>query len=184
MKIRSSMLVWSFFLCGALLSGADAEPANAGAYPDYLSFVDGLHVTGTPIEVDAEAYRLAVDGSVENPLSLAIGEIRRLGSERIYMELECPGFFVDKGHWTGVRVSEVLDKAAVKDGARTVHFTSIDGSYTQVLSLEKVLKGNVLLAYEFEDRPFAVYHGFPLRLAAEGEAGSVWVKWLGRIEVR
>ena len=72
----------------------------------------------------------------------------------------------------------------MKDGARTVHFTSIDGSYTQVLSLEKVLKGNVLLAYEFEDRPFAVYHGFPLRLAAEGEAGSVWVKWLGRIEVR
>jgi DMSO/TMAO reductase YedYZ molybdopterin-dependent catalytic subunit len=28
-----------------------------------------------------------------------------------------------------------------------------------------------------------VVHGFPLRLAAKGRQGNVWVKWLGEIRV-
>jgi len=42
----------------------------------------------------------------------------------------------------------------------------------------------VSAAYEFNDKEFPVYHGFPLRVAAEGMQGNIWVKWLGEIVVQ
>jgi DMSO/TMAO reductase YedYZ molybdopterin-dependent catalytic subunit len=65
-----------------------------------------------------------------------------------------------------------------------VDFASIDGSYTQTLTMAEALSGTVLVAYQFDDRDFPVWHGFPLRIAAEGKPGSLWVKWLGSITVR
>jgi DMSO/TMAO reductase YedYZ molybdopterin-dependent catalytic subunit len=153
-------------------------------YPEYLSLVDGLHVTGTPIEVDVDAYRLKVNGLVTKPLELRLSEVRALPQERLYLSLNCPGFFTDQGFWTGVRLEEILRLAGYKSGAKVVELSSIDGSYTQSLTLAEVLEGNVLVAYQFDDRDFPVYHGFPLRLAAEGQPGSIWVKWLGSITVR
>jgi DMSO/TMAO reductase YedYZ molybdopterin-dependent catalytic subunit len=40
-----------------------------------------------------------------------------------------------------------------------------------------------LIAYEFDGKPFPKVHGFPVRLAAKGQAGSYWVKWLGSLRV-
>jgi DMSO/TMAO reductase YedYZ molybdopterin-dependent catalytic subunit len=163
----------------------EAATASTGAsYPEYLSLVDGLHVTGTPLVVDAATYRLKVGGLVDKPLELSLDEVRALPRERLMISLDCPGFFTDTGYWTGVRVAELLRVAGYSSGARSVDMTSIDGSYTQSLTLAEVLETNVLVAYQFDDRDFAVYHGFPLRIAAEGQSGSTWVKWLGSITVK
>lgn len=173
----------------ALVSAASArgtreDPPDPSAYPEYLSLVDGLHVTGTPIVVDPASYRLRVGGLVEKPIELSIDEVRTLPRERLLITLECPGFFTDTGHWTGVQVAEILRLAGYSSRATAVDMTSIDGSYTQTLTIAEVLEGNVLVAYQFEDRDFAVYHGYPLRIAAEGKSGWTWVKWLGSITVR
>lgn len=170
---------------GSLPALGAAEPAAEPAtYPEYLSLADGLHVTGTPIAVDAPSYRLRLDGLVATQLRLSIEEVRSLPSERLLISLDCPGFFTDTGYWTGVRVADLLRMAGVEPEATVVEFTSIDRSYTQSLPLAVVLEGNVLVAYQFDDRDFAVYHGYPLRIAAEGQAGATWVKWLGSITVR
>lgn len=155
----------------------------AGEEPPYLSYVDGLHVTGQTIGVDIDSYRLKVSGAVRKPLELSIDQIMKMDSVRVYMELECPGFFLDKGHWTGVRVRDVLDLVGVSEDARQVKFIAMDGSYYSRISLDLITKGDVLLAYSFEDEPFPPYHGFPLRVAAKNQPGSYWVKWLGGIEV-
>ena len=151
--------------------------------PSYLSLYEGLHVTGHPIEVDINTYRLEVVGAVESPLSLTFDEIKKMDLERRYVVLECPGFFVDEGYWTGVRVRDILEMAEVKRGATEVAFTSIDNSYTKKLPLEEVMQEGFLIAYEFNDKEFSEVHGYPLRIVAEGKPGSVWVKWLGKIEV-
>ena len=176
-------------LCSARGRAESAEtqdPFDTGdsRYPAYLSLVDGLHVTGTPIEVDAGTYRLRVNGRVQKPLSLNLDEVRALPRQRLSFALECPGFFTDQGFWTGVPLKDLLALAGYDRDAAAVELTSIDGSYSQLVSLDTVLTGNVLVAYQFDDRDFAVYHGFPLRIAAEGEPGSVWVKWLGSITVQ
>jgi DMSO/TMAO reductase YedYZ molybdopterin-dependent catalytic subunit len=167
-------------------TAADAAGAGAAELSAslYLSKVDGLHVTGTAVEVDVETFRLEVLGKVDSPLALGLDEIRGMEAVRLEADLICPGFFVDKGFWTGVPVRSLLESAGVKAGAREVAFQSVDGSYTRNLPLDKALETQMLVGYEFDDRELHVLHGFPLRLVAPGQPGNVWVKWLGRITVQ
>lgn len=153
-----------------------------GEYPPFLSFVDGLHVTGTPIEVDIETYRLQIDGLVEREASFTFDEIRSMEAESIDMVLECPGTFIDQGTWTGVQLQNLLAPLGIRPDATEVRFHSIDESYSLAIDLEQ-LDGNVLVAWAFNGEEFPVYHGYPLRICADGIAGAYWVKWLGRIEV-
>ncbi len=149
----------------------------------YLQLVEGLHVTGTPVEVDVESFRLRIEGAVERPLSLSLVQIRALPAVREQITLECPGFFVDRGVWTGVPVRDLLAMAGVRAGAASVVFTSLSEGYTSTLSLQDLEQDGVLVAYEFEGQPFPAVHGFPLRLTAKDHQGNVWVKWLGEIRV-
>ncbi len=149
----------------------------------YLQLVEGLHVTGTPVEVEAESFRLRIEGAVERPLSLSLEQIRALPAKREEITLTCPGFFTDRGVWTGVPVRDLLALAGVRAGATRVVFTSLSQGYTSTLSLQDLQQDGVLVAYEFEGRPFPVVHGFPLRLTAKDHQGNVWVKWLGEIRV-
>ncbi len=173
------------FASGGTEAGLQSDDivAPEDTYPQYLSLVDGLHVTGTPIEVDIDTYRLTISGNVAHPLSLSFEDVKKRDKTRMYLELNCPGYFTDKGFWTGVYVRDLLEEAGIGPDAHKVRFISIDGSYTKTLSLTDIQETNVLVVYEFEDKEFPVYHGFPLRIAVEGMAGSNWVKWLGSIVV-
>jgi DMSO/TMAO reductase YedYZ molybdopterin-dependent catalytic subunit len=150
---------------------------------NYLDLYEGLHITGTPIDVDIKSYRLNISGAVDKELSLTFDDIKKMESVREEIELVCPGFFVDKGYWTGVNVIDLLNLAGIKKEAKNVDFISIDGSYTQTLSIEKVKGDGFLIAYQFNDKEFSKYHGYPLRLVAKDQFGSFWVKWLGEIKV-
>jgi DMSO/TMAO reductase YedYZ molybdopterin-dependent catalytic subunit len=184
-----------------LLTGCSGRPsAGAGAEKDgpqgrsvgnsgnpptslYLQLVDGLHVTGTPVEVDLQTFRLRVEGAVERPLSLSFEQVRALPAVRQNITLNCPGFFTDRGTWTGVPVRDLLAMAGVRAEAATVVFTSLSEGYSSTLSLKDIERDGVLVAYEFEGKPFPVVHGFPLRLTARDHEGNVWVKWLEEIRV-
>ena len=144
---------------------------------------EGLHITGKPIEVDIKTYRLKISGAVDKELSLTFDDIKNMKSVREEIELICPGFFVDNGYWTGVGVIDLLNLAGIKKEAKNVEFMCIDGSYTQTLSLETVKGDGILIAYQFNDKEFSKYHGYPLRLVAKDQFGSFWVKWLGEIKV-
>lgn len=166
-------------------SGGPANRAgeNFGGPGEYYPVVEGLHVTGTPVDIDIQAYRLQVLGAVRRPLSLSYEEVRALPHVRAFVRLTCPGFFFDEGYWTGTPLKHLLELAGVRDGAQSVRFVAADGGYRASLELSEALADGVLIAWEFEDRPFPKVHGYPLRLVAPGQAGSHWVKWLGQIVV-
>lgn len=149
---------------------------------NYLDFYEGLHITGTPIDVDINTYRLKISGAVDKEVSLSFNEIKNMESVREEIELVCPGFFVDKGYWTGIRVLDLLSMAGLNQNPERIKFINIDKSYSQILSMEKIKSEGFLIAYQFNGKEFSRYHGYPLRLVAKGEAGSYWVKWLGEIE--
>ncbi len=172
---------------GAMDHGADANSFGRmpRAYRDSGGgwVLDGLHVTGRPVDIDIASYRLVVSGNVMHPLSLSYEEIRAMPAVREEVTLVCPGVFVDTGVWTGVPLRDILNKAVPMEGSDRVAFVSADERYDAELPLERALGEGVLIAYEFEGRPFDRRHGFPLRLVARGEPGYSWVKWLGKIEV-
>ena len=176
MRHLRKILLSTIFVVLAIGVRADDQPAP-------LTVVDRLHVTGQTIDVDIETYRLRVTGAVEHTLALSMADLQAMESERIYMILECPGVFVDQGYWTGVPVQDVLELAGVSEHATGVRFVCLDNAYITALPLDVVVHSTMLLAYQFDDKPFAPYHGFPLRLAAKDQPGSIWVKWLGQIEV-
>ncbi|MDA3941189.1 MAG: molybdopterin-dependent oxidoreductase [Spirochaetia bacterium] len=41
------------------------------------------------------------------------------------------------------------------------------------------MKGDILVAYQFDGRELHPIHGFPLRITAPGKVVAFWVKWLG-----
>jgi DMSO/TMAO reductase YedYZ molybdopterin-dependent catalytic subunit len=151
-----------------------------GSYP----LVEGLHVTGTPVDIDIETYRLKISGAVETPLNLSLEEIKAMEAQRELVTLVCPGFFTDEGTWTGVRITDLLKRAGVMPEAEQLKFVAADGKYSANLKIDEVEGEGMLIAYAFEDKPLAKVHGYPLRVVARDQPGSRWVKWLGEIVVR
>jgi len=160
----------------------DASPFGSSGFG--IEIIDGLHVTGTTPKIDISTYRLKITGLVEKELSLTFDEIKAMPSERIYAELNCPGFFVDEGYWTGVKISFLLDMAGInKNEAKKLIFSDFSGDYNRNIEIDKISQEGFLVAYQFNDKEFPEVHGFPLRIVAKGEPGSLWVKWLGTIKV-
>ena len=101
-------------------------------------------------EIDIATYKLAVDGQVNNPLSLSYEDLKQLPQKRFQVTFECcgnspvPEYWTKalristvmegiKGHgimgnaeWAGVSLKDVLEKAGVKDSAVEVMFEGAD----------------------------------------------------------
>ncbi len=170
--------------CSTGSSTVASEPMTGPTTPP-LTPLEDLGVTGTPIEVDIESYRLVVDGLVERPLSLSYDDLLAYPAVTQVQRLDCPGFFVNYAEWTGPLVRAILDEAGVKSEASEVQF--YDGSrlpYSARLSLDEALSEDTFLAYQVYGQALPKEHGYPVRLVAGGKLGNVWVKWLFRIELK
>ncbi|HZZ36480.1 MAG TPA: sulfite oxidase, partial [Caulobacteraceae bacterium] len=160
--------------------------------------------------LESERYRLEVGGLVERPLSLSVRDLRNLHAESLVVTLECAGngrsLFdpavpgevwglgaVSTAEWTGVPLSEVLDRAGVRSGATDLTFQGADGGpvegldtpirYERGLSLDQAREAGALLAYEMNGEALSAPHGYPLRLIVPGWYAVASVKWLTRITV-
>ena len=157
-------------------------------------------------EVDAESWRLRVDGEVELERSLSLDELRAMPSAEIVSTMECAGNgrarlkprpvsqpwlleAVGTARWRGVALLSVLERVGRRRGATHVLFTGLDGGveggieqrYQRALPLAEAMRTEVLLAYEMNGAPLPPQHGFPLRLVTPGWYGMTNVKWLESI---
>lgn len=139
---------------------------------------------GSPSRSDA-AYRLTVDGLVDNQATYTVADLRaRLPQTRLIKDFQCvTGWRVEKVHWAGVKVSDLLAPAGVKQGATHLRFTSFDGGYTETLTLEQARRPDVIVAHEMLGKPVTQEHGGPVRLYVAPMYGYKSAKWLERIEV-
>lgn len=168
-------------------------------------------VPDTALEMDAEGWTLTVDGEVDTPLELSIADLkaqfevvtRRLvlecgGNGRAYFSPGASGNQWTTGavgcaDWTGVRLSDVLNAAGVKDSAvYTAHYSNdphLSGdadkdAISRGAPIEKAMAEDGLIAWEMNGEPIPATHGFPLRVVVPGYPGSVSQKYLTRIWVR
>jgi DMSO/TMAO reductase YedYZ molybdopterin-dependent catalytic subunit len=151
-----------------------------------------------------------VGGLVERPLSLSLEELTRMRSQTLVVTLECAGNgrslleppvagepwdvgAVSTAEWTGVPLTEVLDRAGVKPAARDVLFRGADGGtvegrrepihFERSLELDVARESEALLAYAMNGEPLPIQHGYPLRLVVPGWYAVASVKWLAEIEL-
>ncbi|SDB93515.1 Mo-co oxidoreductase dimerisation domain-containing protein [Raineyella antarctica] len=158
-------------------------------------------------EVDADSWRLRIDGHVDTPLSLSLADLLARPSRSVPVTLECAGNgrgrmapraesqpwlleAIGTADWTGTPLRGVLAEAGLRDGAVEWVFTGADHGmqggveqdYQRALTLAEADGEDVLLAYAMNGRPLEPQHGAPVRLLVPGWYGMTSVKWLTRIE--
>jgi DMSO/TMAO reductase YedYZ molybdopterin-dependent catalytic subunit len=160
---------------------------------------------------DAKAWKIRIDGEVNTPLEITLGDLMgRFENVTYQLMLECGGngrsFFTPEARgnqwttggagcpqWTGVRLADVLKAAGPKPSAiYTGHYgadPTLAGetdkpSISRGMRLEKAMDPHTLIAFKLNGQDLPLIHGGPVRLLVPGWAGSLSTKWLTRIWVR
>jgi sulfite oxidase len=160
---------------------------------------------------EPDAWKLTIDGEVNRPLEITLGDLKKRfqprtyrmvlengGNGRSYFAPEVPGHQWSNGgvgcaEWTGVPLADVLRLAGIKPSAvytaNTGADVSISGDPTSTplsrgVPLRKAMDQYNLLVWAMNGKPLESVHGAPLRLIVPGWPGSVSHKWLTRITLR
>jgi len=177
-------------------------------FNDFITPIDRFYVRSHHYEpkVELSTWRLKVEGEVGGPLSLTMDDLKKLPRVEVIAVGECAGngrtFYrpmmpglqwahgaVGNGRWAGVRLGDVLKKAALKPGAAEILFDGADvpvgtmPDFQRTIPVKKALDPNTILAYEMNGQTLPNQHGFPLRVIAPGWASDSWVKWVTSIRV-
>lgn len=127
-------------------------------------------------------YRLEVGGLVERPVSLDWARVSALPGVEQTSTFHCvTGWTVDGVRWEGIRTQTLLDVVRPLPSARYVTFQSLEGPYTDQLSLDQFTLPDVLIARGMDGGPLSRAHGAPLRLVIPDMYGYKNVKWLSSI---
>ena len=171
------------------------------------AFFVRYHLADIPTEIDPDTFRLAVQGHVEAPVSLALADLKAMPQTEVVAVNQCSGnsrgFFEPRmaggqlangamgcARWTGVSLKTVLDKAGVKAGSVQVAFEGLDGpvipetpDFAKALNIDHARDGEVMLAWGMNGQELPWLSGYPLRLVVPGLYGTYWVKHLNAITV-
>ena len=164
-----------------------------------------------PETTSPDAWTLTIDGEVNKPLKLSIGDLKqRFEVVSRKLLIECGGNgragfnppasgnqwtygAVGNSEWTGVRLTDVLKAAGLKPDAKyTGHFgkdAHLSGDpnkhpISRGVPVEKAMDPDTLVVFAMNGAPIHPMNGAPLRIVAPGWPGSCSQKWLTRIWVR
>jgi DMSO/TMAO reductase YedYZ molybdopterin-dependent catalytic subunit len=141
-------------------------------------------VAPTMPRFDPATWKLEIGGLVDKPMTLSYYELRALPRTSQIRNFHCvTGWSVSNVHWTGVRLSHLLDRVSPQFSAQGVQFTSAEIPYVDSLTLEQAKLHDVLLAYEMNGKPLPREHGAPVRLVIPEMYGYKNVKWVSRIDL-
>ena len=132
--------------------------------------------------VSLDGYRLKISGLVDTPLELTYDQVLDHEHFSKVVTLHCVEGWDATILWEGVRLTDILAAAGVKDDAPVVIFHAVDG-YTSSLPLAYVRNNNILLAYRMNGVTLPDERGFPFQVVAESKWGYKWVKWIDEIEL-
>jgi DMSO/TMAO reductase YedYZ molybdopterin-dependent catalytic subunit len=138
----------------------------------------------TEYPVDAARWRLSISGAVSQPLTFTLDQLKALPAVERDVLLICPGAFAYYARWQGTCLNAILQQAGISSRATHVEVTGPSGKYYKMerFSLELVRAEKVFLAYGVNGVPLPEKHGFPLRVVAEDQVGSQWIKFVDKIE--
>jgi DMSO/TMAO reductase YedYZ molybdopterin-dependent catalytic subunit len=145
-----------------------------------------VHYDGVP-SIQIARWKLPISGQVQRPLTLTYADFLSRRSVEAMVTLTCidtlpGGSTIGNAVWQGIPLKGLLEEAGLESGAVDVVFRAADG-YSDSIPVERIMKGDVLLAHTMNNVALPRDHGYPLRVIAPGLYGIKNVKWLTEIEV-
>lgn len=142
-----------------------------------------------PPVVDASGWTLKVGGMVEHPFELDYKQLLAMPMEEHDVTLVCVSNEIGdrlsgNARWRGVRLDEILERAAPQPGASQLVGVSVDGFTTGFPTAFALDGRNALVAVTMNGEPLPDEHGFPARLVVPGVYGYASAcKWLQEIRL-
>ncbi|MCC7386561.1 MAG: sulfite oxidase [Deltaproteobacteria bacterium] len=155
--------------------------------------------------IDAATWRLTIDGLAGKVQSFSLADLRRFEQVSVEAVLQCagngralfrprmPGVQWKRGAmgnavWRGVRLRDLLKRAAPKSEAEHLILTGADKpalptapALIRSIPMEKALHPDTLIALEMNGVPLPPSHGFPARVVVPGWVGDDWIKWISQL---
>ena len=162
-----------------------------GTRPEYTAVRDHykIFIRSQPSIIDGNNYTLPITGSVENPMSLTLDDIRnRYETRNEFVTLACisnrvGGDLTSTTYWTGASLQDILADLKPLPSATHLFIESEDGFF-ETVSLDLIASDpRIMLAYDWDGRPIPFDHGFPLRIWLPDRYGMKQPKWITSIEV-
>jgi DMSO/TMAO reductase YedYZ molybdopterin-dependent catalytic subunit len=175
------------------LVGRDAlvrEYSEAEMSPDFRT--NGNTTGATPAweaarDTGFADWELEVSGLVENPARFGLDALRAMPARTQITRHDCVEGWSAIGKWTGVPLSEVLDRVTPKPNARYVVFRCADrfglSLYYESIDMIDAYHPQTILAYGMNDADLPIGHGAPIRLRVERQLGYKNAKFIMKIEL-
>jgi DMSO/TMAO reductase YedYZ molybdopterin-dependent catalytic subunit len=183
---------------GSTNLGTPLELIDGLAVPNELFYVRS---NGPTPAIESEAWRLHIRGLVDRELSLSLADLQALPRRSVTSFLECAGNgrsryqpvaegttwhndAIGNAVWSGTSLSNVLDRAGIRDGAVDVVSQGADlPEMRRGLPVALSQDPDVLLVWEMNGEPLPIVHGGPVRLLVPRWGGIASTKWLVELEV-
>ncbi|MBD2539451.1 molybdopterin-dependent oxidoreductase [Coleofasciculus sp. FACHB-SPT36] len=131
-------------------------------------------------QIDPVAFRLNVNGEVNNPLSLSMADLQQMPLSSMTIRHVCVEGWAAIVQWGGIQLREIVSLAQPKANVRYAYFKSADGYY-ESWDIASALHPQTLMAYQKNSQPLSVENGAPLRLASPIKLGYKQSKWVTSI---
>jgi len=134
-------------------------------------------------DFDGSKWSLQVNRRNGTSLKLNLEDLKALPKTEIVFDFKCVEGWDQISHWGGVKFSDFIDYYHLQEEANLqyVGLATPDEGYYVGLDMPSALHPQTLLAYEVNDEPLPLDHGFPLRLIIPVKYGIKNLKRIGSI---
>ena len=195
----------------------NAEPTLQKLVENWMTPTDQFYIRShAPVpDIDRSQYRLTVTGLVENELSISLDQLAGYDQTSVVATMTCAGNrryehskvtpvkgvpwregAIGNAEWSGVKLSDLLKQAGVKENARHVWFEGLDQiardsgviPFGASIPMAKAMADTdtmpgALVCTGMNGQALTSNHGWPVRTVVPGYIGARSVKWLGKIVV-
>jgi len=136
--------------------------------------------SGGADQPDPRTWRLGVDGEVQRPLALSLGDLRAGPVERHRYSLDCVLGWSATRTWGGVPLAYLLEQAGASPELLSVVIRSTTG-YEVALLRHQIEDPRTMVVWEVDGVDLTPEHGFPARIMAPDVIGERCLKWVDHV---